>query len=128
MGQLSVELQAPLQREYTNGDVHFPEGIWITNYDDEKQKSSEIKADSGFYFQGDNIYEARGNVRLRNLRNGNLLETEKLTWNPTTERVYTDQDVRIEDNEDVHMGKGLNASDDFSEYRILKPQGTLELP
>lgn len=127
MGRLRMRIQAPRQQEYGNGDIRFPAGVFIIHYDEEGLKTALLEADSGFYFSKEGIYEARGSVLLKNLSENSSLSTEKLTWNPQTQRVYTDKYVRIESEDEIHTGEGLNASEDFEDYRILKPSGTLEI-
>ena len=127
MGQRNIELRAPLQQENKNGDIIFPEGILITKYDSLNEEKSQMEADSGFFLAKENIYEAHGQVYLQNLQNNSNLSTEKLSWNPSTARVYTDKHVLINDQGHVHSGEGLSAAEDFSEYYILKPSGTLDI-
>ena len=126
-GRLRVLLEAPLQEEFASGDTRFPEGIFILHYDDRGMKKAELRADSGFFFDEEGIYEARGSVQLNNLSAGSELQTEKLSWNPQSQRVYTDKAVRIQTGEEIHTGEGLSASEDFKDYHILRPSGTMEV-
>ena len=126
-GLLKVKLRGPIQKEFENGDLLFPKGIFIDHFDKEANLAAKLRADTGFFFEESGLYEARGNVYLENLEKGSFLETKKLTWNPEIERIYTDQFVRIYSEEEFHTGEGLNASEDFEDYHILKPSGTIEV-
>ena len=62
---------------------------------------------------------------IRDYNTGDRLDTEELFWNPKKEDIFTDKFVRIEKDGKLHMGEGLEAKQDLSFYRILKPTGTL---
>ena len=126
-GLLSIHLQAPLQEEFHSGDVRFLQGISITHYDIRGRRKAKLQADSAFFFQETGLYEARGRVLLKNIQTGNSLRTEKLVWNPKSKRVYTNKKVRIQHKNEIHRGEGLNASEDFKDYHILHPSGTIEV-
>ena len=53
------------------------------------------------------------------------LKSEELKWSRFEKRVYTNKFVRIETPQEILLGEGLTASQDFSTYKILKPRGTL---
>ena len=126
-GLLSVRLEAPLQEELRSGDVQFSKGISITHYDSYGERKAKLVADSAFFFHKEGIYEARGKVFLKNIETDSDLRTEKLIWNPKTQRIYTNTKVRIRNKNEIHKGEGLNASEDFKDYHILRPSGTLEV-
>lgn len=122
--KLKVKLKAKEQWEYSNGDRIFPQGVHIDFYDETKVPSTTLIANSGKYTKATDSYSVIGNVRIfSNKGETQKLNTEELNWNPKTEKVHTDKFVRIETAKETLTGTGLEASQDFKKYKILKPQG-----
>ena len=125
--KLLIKLQAPVQQEFENGDGVFPEGLYVEFYQRPGNVSSTLRANYGKQERNKDIYIARGNVVLNNIQKQEKLETEELFWDKNKAQVYTDKFVKITTPERVLMGQGLQANQDLSRYRILKPTGTLDL-
>lgn len=124
---LKVELNAPLQYEYDNGDRVFPKGFVIYFLEKDGHVSSSLKGNHGKYYKSTGIYTATGNVIINDTIAQKKMNTEKLHWNPITKKVYTDQFVRIETQSEILTGNGLEASQDFSYYKIIKPTGIFSI-
>ena len=122
-----MKFTARRQLQYANGDQDFPEGIYIESYETDGSKTSTIVADRGHYDREDDKYTAEGNVVVKNLESGETLKTEILHWEPRKKEIYTDRYVEIASQEEVIMGEGLTADEDFSSYRILKPTGSFSV-
>lgn len=125
--KLRVRVEGKKQLEFENGDQEFPEGFYIEFFDPEGIKTSTIKANQGKFDQKENLYTATGEVIVRNLIEENKLETEVLHWSPEKHEIFTDRYVEITTGEEVLMGEGLTADEDFSSYRILKPTGSFSI-
>ena len=124
---LRVRFTAQRQLQYENGDQDFPEGIYIESYEVDGTKTSTVIADRGHFDQEENKYTAEGNVIVENLESGETLKTEILYWEPRKKEIYTDRYVEVASQEEVIMGEGLTAQEDFSSYRILKPTGSFSV-
>lgn len=124
---LKVELKAPLQYEYENGDRVFPKGIIIYFLEKDGHVSNSLKANHGKFYKSTGIYTATGNVIINDTVAHKKMNTEKLHWNPAKKKVYTDKFVRIETLTEVLTGNGLDANQDFSYYKIIKPTGIFSL-
>lgn len=122
-----IRLTAQKQLNFENGDLEFPEGLYIEFYEEDGSKSSTIEADQGSYNKDENLYTAIGEVVVRNLVTGEKLETEELNWNPGKHEIYTDRYVEIETDGEILMGEGLESNENFSSYRILKPTGSFSI-
>lgn len=129
--RLLIKLQAPLQQEFENGEGVFPEGLYVEFYEKEKglegQVTSTLRANYGRQNRDKNLYEVRGNVVVDNLTKQEKLETEQLFWDRRKARIYTEKFVKITTPEEVIMGQGLQANQDFSNYKIKKVTGTFNL-
>jgi LPS export ABC transporter protein LptC len=124
---LRVKLKAPKQQEEQNGDRKFPKGVYVEFYDEEGEMSATLKANSGEYKKDRNLYTVRGNVIIENKVEKKKLNTEELFWNPQTKKINTNKFVRIETPEEIITGEGLEATQDFSDYTILKPRGVFSV-
>lgn len=122
-----VRVKAKKQLEFENGDREFPEGVYIEFYDVKGKISTTLKANTGHYNNKENLYTATGDVVVNSFEKDQKLNTEVLYWSEDKEEIYTDKFVRIETAEDILLGEGLTANQDFSNYRILKPTGELSI-
>lgn len=118
-------LKAAKQHNFEGGDKEWPEGLYLENMDDQGEIISTFQADYVYFTADENLYHAEGNVIVQSMENGDELNTEELFWNPSEEQFYTDRFVTIQSEDEIHTGEGLTANQDFSTYKILKPQGTL---
>lgn len=124
---VKVRVQAQKQLEFENGDSEFPEGIFIEFYDVSGNISSTLEADKGYFDKKEKLYTAIGDVEVNSYEKDQKLNTEELYWKQDREEIYTDKFVRIETADEILLGEGLTASQDFSTYRILKPTGELSI-
>ncbi len=125
--RLKIHMKAPLQLEQTNGDQHFPKGVYIEFYDEKGVKSTTLKANKGIRYAKTTLYNVRGNVIVRNLQKGETLNTEELSWKPETKKIFTEKFVTITTAEEVLTGMGLDAMQDMTHYRIRNPKGIFPL-
>jgi hypothetical protein len=58
---------------------------------------------------------------------GDTLRTELLTWDESTQKIYTDKFIRITTPEQIILGDGLESNTEFTEYKIFKIRGTISL-
>lgn len=124
---VKLRLVARTQLILSNQDRDFPDGIYLRFYNPFGLVTSTLVADKGYYFSEEDYYKAEGNVIMRSLFTGDELSTELLNWNPKDEQIYTDNFVTIKTEDEVLTGEGLEASQDFEEYTILKPSGTMSI-
>lgn len=122
-----MHLNAAKQNDFENQDKEWPEGLFLESFGDEGNVSTLFKANYVYYKKEEDLYHAKGNVIVRNYDNGDELNTEELFWNPAEKRFYTDKFVTINSDGEIHTGEGMDANQDFTEYRILKPNGTFTL-
>lgn len=122
-----MKLVAPKQLEFENNDSEFPEGLYVEIYDKDGVISSTLEANYAYKYNKENKWRALRNVIVKNIENDEQLHTEELFWEPQKELVYTNKFVRIETEDQILMGEGMEASQDFSWWRILDARGTISL-
>jgi LPS export ABC transporter protein LptC len=124
--RLKINVKAPKELEYENGDRHFPDGINMDFYDIKTGKqTSYLKGNSARYNKEKNQYVVTGDVIVQSLEEKEKLNTEELVWHPADKKITSDKFVRIETPDEIVTGTGLVSNEDFSNYRILNIKATI---
>ena len=103
----------------------MPDGFHITFYDETGNQNATLRADYAYFDKEKNLWKASGAVELINLKTSEKLNTEELFWDPPGERIYTEKFVRIESEDQILLGEGLTAAQDFSSYKLHKLTGEI---
>ena len=124
-----AKLVAPQIDHYAGKKPYFelPKGMNVIFYTAQKKEETQLTANYGIGFDNGNgmeKMEAKGNVIVINIK-GEKLNTEHLTWNAITKKIYTDDFVKITTKDQVIMGDGMEADQDFSNYLIKNVKGTI---
>lgn len=124
-----VKMKSPLQYELQNNDREFPKGVFLEFYDIKGNVETTLESNYALYDSEQKIYHIKGNVIIKNIIKKEQLNSEELIWNPVTEIISAPEDVqvRIQTQEEMLIGKGLTAKQDFSEYKILQPTGIFSI-
>jgi LPS export ABC transporter protein LptC len=126
-GRQAMRLMAPLQLDFENGDRSYPEGLHLEYFGKNPSPICTFESNTATFEQETNLWKGEGNVRVKNIQNGDELTTEELYWSPNDEQFFTDKFVTIISEGEIHKGEGLRANQDFTSYQILKPSGTINL-
>lgn len=127
-GRVSFQLNAPVMEQY-HGEkpyTEMPAGVHIQTFDSLMNVSSELTANYAIDLKYEDKMEAKDDVVVINEK-GEKLNTEHLVWDKKTEKITSDVFVKITTDSEVLMGEGLISNQDFTEYRILKPRGIINL-
>ena len=100
----------------------FEQGVYLENFDENNVVQAEIKSDTAYYYDKQKLWELRGHVNIKNLQ-GERFNTELLFWNQDTQKVYSDQFIRIEQVDRIITGQGFDSNQQFTVYTIHKPEG-----
>lgn len=126
-GHLKAKLTAPLMIRAQNDTVftEFPKSLHVDFYDSLLHRESWVDARYGKYFESLNKVWLRDSVKVINVK-GDTLSTSELWWDQNSKQFYTNQQVRIATKSKlIYGGKGLVASQDFSDVTIKQPTGTV---
>ena len=124
--KVKIKMMADLVYEFEGGDREFPKGVYLEFYNEFGKVSSTLRADQAYFFKKENKWRGQGNVEVKNLEKSEQLNTEELFWKPADEKIFTDKFVTIRQQNDVIYGEGLDAKQDLSSYKIIKPSGNFE--
>ena len=100
----------------------FEEGVYLENFDENNDVQAEIKSDTAYYYDKQKLWELRGHVEIKN-QQGERFNTELLFWIQDTQKVYSDQFIRIEQIDRIITGHGFDSNQQFTVYTIHKPEG-----
>jgi len=127
-GRVSFQLNAPVMEQYFGEEPYteMPEGVHIKTFDSLMNVSSVLTANYAIDLKHEDRMEAKEDVVVINSK-GEKLNTEHLVWDKKTEKITSDVFVKITTDSEVLMGEGLISNQDFTEYRILKPRGIINM-
>lgn len=127
--KLKVKLVTPFIAKYIPEEdpyIEFEEGIEVFFYDSEEALDAELSAEYAIQYPERHITEAKRNVVAINSK-GEKLNTEHLIWDDQKEIIYSEEFVTITTENQVIMGKGFEADQNFSNYKIKNVTGTITL-
>jgi LPS export ABC transporter protein LptC len=131
-GRTRAILSAPLMYRVQDSIpyVEFPNSLHADFYNDSAVMESKLDARYGTYKESSAIIFLRDSVRVVNLLKGDTLFCEEMYWNQNKPGMefFTDKPVRIRTRTQVIDGVGMESGQDFRNWRILKPRGTLQIP
>ena len=104
----------------------FTNGIEVTSYNSKGEIASVVTAEKATNYTKKNIMIAEDSVIVRNSE-GKMLQTELLTWDKESSKIFTDKFVKITTPTEVLFGDGLEAEQDFSRYEILNIKGRIKV-
>ncbi|GAC1602167.1 MAG: hypothetical protein NVS3B25_30400 [Hymenobacter sp.] len=130
--KLKFQLTAPLEQQFENGDILYPKGMVVTFYsaDGKKTVINTLSAHYGKVDKAKNLYIMRGDVRVVNVPQEQRMNTEELFFDKAKQLIYTDSAmfVKVTTPTEYLTGYGLTANQNFSRYRITKPEGIFAAP
>lgn len=123
-----AKLLTPVLKFYkvANAYHEMPAGVFVEFYGPNNVIESTLSAKYGRKFENQGIIEVKDSVVVINNK-GERLDTERLIWNEKTKKIYTNSFVRITTKTDVMFGEGMEANQNFTNYRIYKYRGSVSL-
>lgn len=106
--------------------TEFPEGIRVVHFSDFPDTLSMISADYAVNFDEKEIWEAKGNVVAKNIKN-EVLNTEYLIWDQKKRIIYSNKQVQVTTPNDIIIGEGFESDDQFNNWKIQNVIGVFTL-
>jgi LPS export ABC transporter protein LptC len=127
--RLRAKVKAPRRDTYLGEKerIEFTEGVEVKFYDEDGSESGELLAKYAINNTKTEQMIARNNVQLVNKLEGKRLETEELIWDQKSGRIYSNKFSKITSKQEVIYGDGFESNQDFSQYRILKIRGIVNI-
>ncbi len=104
-----------------NPRTEFPKGLRVVFFNG-KSDTTILTANYGVNNEQTKEMKVRGNVVVVNYKN-EILETEALTWVERDKKIRTKEHVKITTEDEVILGEGMEANENFTNYKIWKTTG-----
>ena len=104
----------------------FPKGLYVEIFDSTESPTSFIKANYCIYDETNRLWTAENDVVSVNAE-GDTLNTEFLIWDMNTKKLYSDRFVRITNKDGIIHGKGFEANQDLTNWKIKQTSGTISI-
>lgn len=129
-GVIRYHAISPIWYRYDQDPVkkfwYFPEGIELQQLDDNMNPAGNIKADTAYYQEREQLWHLIRNVRISNVQ-GERFNTEELFWDGKRQTIYSDSFIHIERKRDILEGYGFTSDQSFTKYEIRQTTGIFEL-
>ena len=126
-GHVEVRLLSKQINRYMDMEepyTEFPQGLYVEFYDSTENVTSYIKANYCIYDETEELWTAENDV-VSVSEEGDTLNTEYLVWDQKKAKVYSDRYVRITNKDGIIHGKGFEANQDLSDWKIKNSSGTI---
>lgn len=125
---LKVILEAGHLERYLgeNPYLEMTQGVHVRFYNNVGMVESELQSNYAISYENTDVMEAKENVVVIN-KEGETLNTEHLIWEEKTEKIHTEEFVKITTADEVIFGHGFESNQDFTRYRIKNIKGTINL-
>lgn len=128
LGKIKAKILAPVLSRYLNesGITDFDQGLKIFFFNEDNKVGSSLTADYGKAYEKEEELYVRDNVIVINTK-GEKLNTEELIWKKKEKKIFSEKFVKIQTENEIIFGEGLEALEDFSEYSIKKVKGSVRV-
>jgi len=126
-GLARISVYAAFSESFRNPEhiTHLRDSLRVTFYSESGEAVSTLTAKYGKINHLKNQILVKDSVRFYHFKKRQLLKTELLYWNQNDSTISTDRSVFITGPKGDFLGKGLKAKQDFSNYEILRPEGSV---
>jgi len=110
-------IKARTVAKWTSKDLTQAESLLVDFFDEQGEHTSHLVADSGWIKEKEQTLGVWGDVRVTT-DEGVRLETRTLNWNSSTNKIITEDFVKITKDKDVMTGYGLEADQNLKNIKI----------
>jgi LPS export ABC transporter protein LptC len=126
---VKIKITAPLMEEYgaeENKYTEMTESIKVLFYDSLLHVASTLTANYAIRKASEGIMEAKDDVVVINDK-GEILNTEHLIWLKDSSKIYTYDFVKITTADEIIIGNGMEANQDFTDWKIFNITGEINI-
>ncbi|MFT7298202.1 MAG: LPS export ABC transporter protein LptC [Sphingobacteriales bacterium] len=126
--KVKARLLSPILKYFKIAKPYYemPDGLTLYFFQDSMKLESTLTANYGVMYDQQGITEVKDNVVVVN-KKGETMNTDRLIWNERTNKIYTDKFVKITTADEILYGKGFEANQNFTEYRIFNITGIISV-
>jgi LPS export ABC transporter protein LptC len=104
---------------------HFPEGIYIEQFDTLFNVKAMIKADTAWYYEKQELWKSVGNVEVKSLE-GDRISSFVIYWDQKSHKIYSDRFTIIErEGRTIRSQNGFESDEALSYYHLYNSSGNL---
>ncbi len=123
-GVVKVILKASEIRRFNNPPkepyIEYPQGIHVVFYNMQHEEESNMTANFAIFYETRRLWVAKNNVVAENKKEQKTLNTEELNWDLQKEHFVSDKTVRITSPDEVIVGEGFTANQDFNNWKVKR--------
>lgn len=126
-GIVKVRITAPTVTRFMaeNPYTEFNDGLQVDFFNDSLRVTSNLTANYGIRYENEMRTVMQNDVQVVNGNNEHL-STEELIWDEKNHIIYSEKFVKITTPDQVIYGEGMEADEQLTTYKILKPQGIIK--
>jgi LPS export ABC transporter protein LptC len=128
-GNVKIKIVAPLMEEFgveENKYMEMTRGVKVVFYDSLLTIASTLTSNYAIHKVSENIMEAKNDVVVVNDK-GEVLNTEHLIWIQDSSKIYTYDFVKITTADEIIIGDGMEANQDFTDWKIFNITGEINI-
>ncbi|MCD8236802.1 MAG: LPS export ABC transporter periplasmic protein LptC [Prevotellaceae bacterium] len=104
----------------------FEKGLFIEKFDEAYHVEAFISCDTAYYYDQKRLWELRGRVFVKNQK-GETFKTSLLFWDQAAHRIYSDQYMEIDGEEQDLSGYNFSSNEQMTDYIIHSSKGAFPL-
>jgi LPS export ABC transporter protein LptC len=128
-GLVKAKVFAPTLERFDNDKSNqsiMKKGITAYFYNNQKKITSYIKSKYAIRDDRARTMTVKNDVIVVNIK-GDTLRTELLIWDEKSNKINTNEAVKITTPDEIIYGDGLESNTEFSQYKIFKIKGIISL-
>lgn len=106
--------------------LEFSDGVTLDFYNSAGEVESKLTARYATVVENSNEMTARDSVVVVNEK-GERLDTDELIWDEQKKIIYSNTFVKITTADEIILGKGMTANQNFTDYVVKNISGTIKV-
>jgi len=127
--KVKIILFAPVLDRYSTHEIPtdvMPEGLKIEFIDSVGNIEAQVTCNYAIHYPKKDILELTNDVIVFN-KDGDQLNSEHIIWNSRTQKISSDDFVKITTGDEIIYGDGFEANQDFTDYKISHIKGIISI-
>ncbi len=104
----------------------FPKGIFLERFNEKFKVDLSVTADTAYCYN-QNLWELRGRVFVRNIKN-ETFATEELFWDMQKHEIYSFKHMHIVTPDEELEGNSFRSNEQMTDYVVSWASGMMPLP